>query len=106
MRGMTAGVVALCALALGACTGQYGTGSRPPAAHAFLDMYDRPPARARVAKKRVRTNEPMEMTGTVGATTAATELRPYSPEWWAQERAREQRENERLRRSIQICSGC
>jgi hypothetical protein len=106
MRSMTASVMALCALALGACTSQYGAASRPPANHAFLDMYDRPPARARVAKKRVRANEPVEMTGTVGATTAAAELRPYSPEWWEQERAREQRENERIRRAIQICNGC
>jgi hypothetical protein len=103
MRGMTASVVALCALALGACTSQYGSGSRPPAAHAFSDMYDRPPTRARVAKKRARPSQSVELTGTVGA---ATELRPYSPEWWAQERAREQRENERIRRVIQICSGC
>jgi hypothetical protein len=106
MRGTTASVMALCALALGACNSQYGSGSRPPANHAFLDMYDRPPARARTAKKRVPASDPVEMTGTVGATTAAAELRPYSPEWWERERAREQRENERLRRAIQICSGC
>jgi hypothetical protein len=106
MRSMTASVVALCALALSACTSQYGSGSRPPAAHAFLDMYEHPPARARTAKKRVRPSEPVELTGTVGATSARAELRPYSPEWWVQERAREQRENERIKRAIQICSGC
>lgn len=100
MRGSTALVVALCALALGACVHD---GSRPAANQAFLDMYDRPPARARTAKKRVPAREQAETTATVGSTSAAAEPKPYSPEWFAREREREAREDARIRRAIQIC---
>ena len=100
MKGSTISVVALCALALGACVHD---GSRPAANQAFLDMYDRPPGRARTAKKRVPVRERVETTATVGSTSPAAEPRPYSPEWFAREREREAREDERVRRAIQIC---
>jgi len=104
MRGATTAIfLALCALALGGCvTGQ----GRPPSNHAYLDMYDRPPARARKAQASVRASKPPESTTTVGSAAPATTLRPYSPEWWEVERAREKSENERLKRVMQICRGC
>jgi len=109
VRDTTAAIVAFCALALSGCvTAQ----ERPPANHAFLDMYDRPSARAHKAKVKVRkAPAPTATTGSVatvsvGSAAPATTLTPYSPEWWAAERAREQRENERLKRVMQICRGC
>ena len=32
--------------------------------------------------------------------------KPYSPEWWAQEKLREQRLHEHLKRVMDICKGC
>lgn len=103
MRGPTAAIVAFCALALGGCATDQG---RPPSNHAYLDMYDRPPARARKAKATTApASKPPAPTATVGSAPVST-LKPYSPEWWAAERAREARENERLKRVMQICRGC
>ena len=101
MRGPTTAIVAFCALALGGCATDQG---RPPSNHAYLDMYDRPPARARKAKATV--SKPPEPTATTVGSAPVTTLKPYSPEWWAEERAREARENERLKRVMQICRGC
>jgi hypothetical protein len=111
MKAITAAVVASCALTLGACAqwSEYGSnGTRAPAAHAFRDMYDRPPVRPRKASVKARADQPAEAPQTVGSTASepAPGPRMYSPEWWAQERAREARENERVRRVIQICHGC
>jgi len=103
MRGATTAIfLAFCALALGGCATDQG---RPPSDHAYLDMYDRPPPRARKAQASVRTSEP-ETTATVGSAALEPTLRPYSPEWWEAERAREKRENEHLKRVMQICHGC
>jgi len=90
-------VVMICASAIGGCitAGQ----SRPPSNHAYLDMYDRPPPEQRKASLTVSQSKPAEPT-TVGSTSGPVE---YSPEWWAQERAREARENERLKRVMRIC---
>jgi hypothetical protein len=104
MRGaITAIFLAFCALALGGCGSSQG---RPPSDHAYLDMYDRPPPRARKAQAAARISKPPESTATVGSAAPATTLRPYSPEWWEAERAREKSENERLKRVMQICRGC
>jgi hypothetical protein len=69
-------------------------------------MYDRPPARARQAKRTVSASQPPETNETVGSAAPATAPKLYSPEWWTAERAREQRENERIKRAIQICHAC
>ena len=97
MESIARALIALCALAIGGCAGHGG--SHPPANKAFLDMYDRPPVRARQARP-ARTVEDVTTTGSTAA------VRPNSPEWWEQERAREKRANERLERSMQICRGC
>jgi hypothetical protein len=59
-----------------------GSGQYRYTAHANLDMYEKAPS------------------------AAATQPKMYSPEWWAQERAREVREQERLSRDMRICRGC
>jgi hypothetical protein len=97
MKGISRALIALGALAIGGCTGHGG--SHPPANKAFLDMYDRPPARSRQVK-------PARTTDDVTTTGSAPAVRPYSPEWREQERTREKRENERLERAMQICRGC
>jgi hypothetical protein len=97
MKDISRTLIALCALTIGGCTGHGG--SHPPANKAFLDMYDRPPSRARVAQP-ARTADDVTTTGSAYA------VRPHSPEWWEQERAREKRDNERLERAMQICRGC
>jgi hypothetical protein len=51
-----------------------------------------------------RESQRDDTVGTIGAAAASPE--PYSPEWWAQERAREEREDERLRRVMRICQAC
>ena len=97
MQGVTRALIALCALAMGGCSGHGG--SHPPANKAFLDMYERPPLRSRQAKPARTADDEL--------TTASTPaVVPYSPGWWEQERAREQRENERLESTMQICRGC
>jgi hypothetical protein len=62
-------------------------------------MYDRPPVRARQAKPARAADDPV-------TTGSAPAVRPHSPEWSEQERAREQQESERLKRAMQICRGC
>lgn len=104
MRGPATAIVAFSALMLGGCATDQG---RPPSNHAYLDMYDRPPARARKAKATaVPARKPPEPAATVGSAAPVATLKPYSPEWWKAERAREARENERLKRVMQICRGC
>ena len=98
MQRTATAIVLICASALGGCAGGYG--SRAPANHAFLDMYDRPPSEKRNARPAVSQSKPVAM-ATVGSASAAPA--EYSPEWWAAEREREKRENERLKRVMQIC---
>jgi hypothetical protein len=97
MRGISLALVALCTLAVGGCAGSGG--SHAPANKAFLDMYDRPPVRSRQAKP-ARPADELVTTGSAPA------VRPGSPEWSEQERAREKEESERLARTMQICRGC
>jgi hypothetical protein len=61
----------------------------------------KPPAEQQAAKQAPQ-DDPV---GTIGSGSTAN-LRPYSPEWWAQERAREARDEERLRRVMKICRAC
>lgn len=102
MKGAATAVAAFCALVLGGCITDQG---RPPSNHAYLDMYDRRPVRARKAKA-VRASKRTVLTETVGSAAPAATLKPYSPEWWEAERAREKRENEHLKRVMQICRNC
>jgi hypothetical protein len=97
MNGISRVLAALCILTIGGCAGHGG--SHPPANKAFLDMYDRPPVRSRQAKPA----RPADDVTTTGSTPA---VRPHSPEWLEQERAREKQESERLKRAMQICRGC
>jgi hypothetical protein len=97
MKGISRALVVLGTLAIGGCAGHGG--SHPPANKAFLDMYDRPAVRSRQAKPA----RPADEVTTTGSTPA---VRPHSPEWLEQERAREKQESERLARSMQICRGC
>jgi hypothetical protein len=97
MKAISGALIALCTLTIGGCAGQGG--SHPPANKAFLDMYDRPPVRSRQAK-------PASTADDLTTTGSAPAVRPGSPEWLEQERAREQQESERLARSMQICRGC
>jgi hypothetical protein len=62
----------------------------------------KPPAEQQAAKQAPQ-DEPV---GTIGSGSTASPPRPYSPEWWAQERAREARDEERLRRVMKICRAC
>jgi len=68
-------------------------------------MYDRKPSRGRTARV-ARAKPPKNEVVTVGSTAAVSGLRPYSPEWWARERAREKQDGDRLGRVMQICRGC
>lgn len=97
MRGISRALIALCTLTIGGCAGHGGT--HAPANKAFLDMYDRPPVRSRQAKP-ARSADDHVTTGSASA------VRPGSPEWLEQERAREKQESERLARVMQICRGC
>jgi hypothetical protein len=102
--------IALGAIALGgvlAGCSSVGSGSYPFTAHANLDMYEKaskPRARQQARKPSSANESASELTGTVGAATDQPKM--YSPEWWARERAREQREQERLSRAMRICRGC
>jgi hypothetical protein len=62
----------------------------------------RKPRAEQQAAKQASQDDPV---GTIGSGSTAN-LRPYSPEWWAQERAREARDEERLRRVMKICRAC
>jgi len=88
--------LAFTALAMGGCAGDHST--RPAANKAFVDMYDRPPARAR---KPLRSRT-IEATATISSAPTAPELPLNSPEWWAAEK----REDERIHRLMTICRGC
>src|SRR5262245_38909213 len=101
MRLTAITIVLICATALGGCA--Y---SRPPANHAFLDMYDRPtPKKKRKASPTTVVSQPNPAPSTTPSTTVGA--RPgraeYSPEWWAAEHERERREDERLKRAMNIC---
>jgi hypothetical protein len=112
MRGATIAIPVFCAMALGGCAG-FDSG-RPPSNHAYLDMYDRAPARARKARAARPSTTPaytpttttVESPATVGSAAPAAKMKTYSPEWWAAEKARQDRENERMRRAMQICHAC
>jgi hypothetical protein len=62
----------------------------------------RKPRAEQQAAKQAPQDDPV---GTIGS-GSTTSPRPYSPEWWAQERAREARDEERLRRVMKICRAC
>lgn len=103
--------IALCALALAGCAGD---ASKPFTAHANLEMYD-PPRRAhRVQPAKVyalpviNAETQPAVPHTVGVTpTPAAESIAARRERHAQEdKARDDREAERLNRAIQICRAC
>jgi hypothetical protein len=109
MKPFTCTAVILCALGLVSCAGEIGRVSgHPPSNYAFLDMYDRPiPARRLARNSAPQVVQPAQSEAGSGQATvggaAPSSPREYSPEWWAQERAREERDAARIKAISQIC---
>ncbi|MPZ39352.1 MAG: hypothetical protein GEU95_15105 [Rhizobiales bacterium] len=121
MKHIAITAIVCCGLGMAGCAAQYDAPAIPishasNATHSTVAQEWRPRARraARVRKtaqmhkaRAEHANRELQAdsTGTIGSAPASN-LKPYSPEWWAQERAREAREDERLRRVMQICRAC
>lgn len=117
MKRIACAATIVCALVLGGCAGIGGGSSRPATAQANLDMYDQPAPTHKAPQSRksrpqvsrqteVEAVASPETVGSASMPAAAPSPQEYSPEWWAQERAREKRDAERLKAVSQICRGC
>jgi hypothetical protein len=115
MKRLAITAIALCALAMAGCA---RGSSRPPTAHANLDMYD-PPTQARrsyLARAQKLLVEPVSQPmqvdsalGTAGSASpapAAVSLEARREKQSREDKAREEREAERLKRVTQICRAC
>ena len=115
MKRLASTAIALCALGMAGCA---GGSSRPPSAHANLDMYD-PPAHARrssLARAQTLQVEPVsqpaqvdsapDTIGSASPAPAAESLEVRRERQIREDRAREERVAERLRGVMQICRAC